>query len=57
MALVPLSYNVRSLFVRKATTIATALGIALVGVCITAGAVLAYLLKLGTGPGDSSTAK
>jgi NNP family nitrate/nitrite transporter-like MFS transporter len=33
------------------------LGIALVGGCITAGAVLAYLLKLGTDPGDSSTAK
>ena len=36
---------------------AFSLGIALVGGCITAGAVLAYFLKLGINPGDSSTAK
>ena len=41
--LIPLSYNVRSLFVRKATTIATALGIGLVVF------VLSSSLMLGEG--------
>ena len=41
--LIPLSYNVRSLFVRRATTIATALGIGLVVF------VLSSALMLGRG--------
>ena len=39
--LVPLSYNIRSLFVRKATTIATALGVALVVFVLAASLMLA----------------
>jgi putative ABC transport system permease protein len=45
--LIPLSYNVRSLFVRKATTIATALGIGLVVF------VLSSSLMLGKGIRDT----
>src|SRR5215510_12279923 len=41
--MIPISYNVRSLFVRKATTIATALGIGLVVF------VLSSALMLGQG--------
>jgi putative ABC transport system permease protein len=48
--LIPLSYNVRSLFVRKATTIATALGIGLVVF------VLSSSLMLGKGIHDTLVA-
>src|SRR3954447_5049703 len=48
--LIPLSYNVRSLFVRKATTIATALGIGLVVF------VLSSSLMLGKGIRDTLVA-
>jgi putative ABC transport system permease protein len=50
MMLIPLSYNVRSLFVRKATTIATALGIGLVVF------VLSSSLMLGKGIHDTLVA-
>jgi putative ABC transport system permease protein len=48
--LIPLSYNVRSLFVRKATTVATALGIGLVVF------VLSSSLMLGKGIRDTLVA-
>jgi putative ABC transport system permease protein len=43
--LIPLSYNVRSLFVRKATTIATALGIGLVVFVLSSALMLARGIK------------
>ena len=39
--MIPLSYNIRSLIVRKTTTIATALGIALVVFVLAASQMLA----------------
>jgi len=43
--LIPLSYNVRSLFVRKATTIATALGIGLVVFVLSSSLMLAQGIR------------
>src|SRR5580704_4462305 len=43
--MIPLVYNVRSLFVRKATTIATVLGVGLVVFVLSASQMLAHGIK------------
>src|SRR5690606_30022459 len=45
LMIVPISYNVRSLFVRKATTIATAFGIALVVFVLASSLMLSNGIK------------
>ncbi len=51
--MIPVSYNVRSLFVRKATTIATALGIALVVFVLAASQMLSRGVKKTLGSAGS----